>query len=226
METQIVTSNLNRTSSSCGYAIDEYEYLHVSQLSSWDCGVACCAMVMKWYGIDTTDVYSCSGCRLLTRQSPLWTIELFIFLLDLNAQTQSDSNNIWNKRVEINGTFYTKCAGIHPDHRQIEWYKQLNTDEKIISKAFREAKSKRYPIAEEELSLDDLKYAIQSRNSIAIILVNSLALNQHKNQQQRIEIPNYTGHYIVLVSYDSFSDEFIYLNPSHPSNCTGNSSIL
>jgi hypothetical protein len=91
------------------WLIDEHP-IHVCQTENWDCGVACCAMVLKWLEIPLEILYNHD---IATRKSPLWTIDLFLFLID----------------ASVNANMYTITMGIDAHHSNYDWYNDnFNTE--------------------------------------------------------------------------------------------------
>jgi len=57
----------------------KYLDIYTKQMYSWDCGLACCAMALKYMDmkLDSDSLYS----HPLVKSSPLWTIDLYGTLL-------------------------------------------------------------------------------------------------------------------------------------------------
>lgn len=77
--------------------------IHVFQREHWDCGIACCAMVLKWLNIPLEELYQHD---IATRKSPLWTIDLFLFLIEHS----------------VNADMYTITLGFDTHHSNYDWY--------------------------------------------------------------------------------------------------------
>ena len=85
-----------------------YAGYHVPQKFSWDCGIACIEMVLKWIGIPESR-YRWHLNELYLRSSPLWTVELFCFL---------------REKFYVDCSMSTLCVGVNPSHLGIDWYSQ------------------------------------------------------------------------------------------------------
>ncbi len=79
-----------------GGACDSF---HVLQEYKWDCGLACCLMVLKWLDREVPTFST-------DRNSPLWTIELFCLL----------------KQNGVTCELHTNCIGFETHHLQFDWY--------------------------------------------------------------------------------------------------------
>lgn len=93
--------------------------IHCRQKYDWDCGVACCAMILNWLGIESSTLYNHPLAQL---GSPLWTIDLLLLLHDHNVET----------------LMITKSLGVKPHHEDIAWYAtSINHDKERIEQQFR-----------------------------------------------------------------------------------------
>src|SRR4051812_3610599 len=75
---------------------NEWEQIYESQKCNWDCGIACCIMVLRWTKCGDT---STIDTLRMDRNGPLWTIELFVLL----------------RKLSVNALMYTKYKGVNPD---------------------------------------------------------------------------------------------------------------
>ena len=117
------------------YIIDNTHPIYVKQRNDWDCGIACILMILKireMNSIDLTvhdilpsssaqpiDVFASNGDlisrgvdiravqELLDLTTPLWTIDLFIGLIDSGIQN-----------IEM----HTCCIGVSQSLHLMEWY--------------------------------------------------------------------------------------------------------
>mmetsp|Transcript_27786 Transcript_27786/g.39448 ORF Transcript_27786/g.39448 Transcript_27786/m.39448 type:complete len:286 (+) Transcript_27786:107-964(+) len=169
--------------------LDEYDYIFVAQKFNWDCGIACCSMVLKWF--DTLIFNDHPLYKLLT---PLWTVELYCYLKGLN----------------INCLMCTRFVGVSPSHKHIAWYNQNYTDTELdrVSECFRTARRMEWDILQDEISIQDIAKFVGNDYNIAIILVDSETLT-FRNRGV-----SYAGHYIVLLGFHEDSNTFLYLNPA------------
>jgi hypothetical protein len=105
--------------------------LHVKQNGDWDCGVACCGMVLKWLDMDEELLHTDDIAR---KQSPLWTIELFLFLAQHG----------------INANMYTISIGQDWHYRDIKWYEERRKNDNFskLDAMFSQALESGYALTE------------------------------------------------------------------------------
>lgn len=165
---------------------------HVQQLYHWDCGVACIEMLSKYLSKEL-----CVE-ELYENKKPLWTIEIFLFL----------------KMNSIKACMWTSCPeGISAHHLELQWYRSHNDDFGSIRVCYDVAHRRNWLIHKGALSSIELSMYLQS-GAVAIVLVNSLRL---QNTPPPKDFPNesaYEGHYILVFRYDAVSDSFRYLDPA------------
>lgn len=95
-----------------------YDRIFIQQKESWDCGLACCNMILRWSlhydeaSQDEDHDLIISFIELADRSTPLWTIELFYLLKSYNI-------------VEL--TMNTLYLGVNPVHSTIDWYTSSST---------------------------------------------------------------------------------------------------
>lgn len=112
-----------------------YERIFIQQNESWDCGLACCNMILRWSlhydeaSHDEDHDLIISFIELAGRSTPLWTIELFYLLKGYDI-------------VEL--TMNTLYLGVNPVHSSIDWYTSSSTGMKdfnyeLINNTFAQA---------------------------------------------------------------------------------------
>ena len=110
-----------------------FDSIHVAQQQSWDCGVACCRMALKFAGI--TDI---NTARLEELSRPVWTIDILEALVEHGVACEMT----------------TTCAGINPSHRDRGFYdSHRDSDESRVSAKFAAARSKGWPVIEVKFSM-------------------------------------------------------------------------
>lgn len=112
-------------------SICQHDSIFVPQACSWDCGIACCNMVLKWNHGSNVQLFD--RHIVASHEKPLWTIELFCLL----------------KEIGINVSMYTNCEGVNPQHRRLSWY--ANSFENEISatrERFAQAKDNNWNVYE------------------------------------------------------------------------------
>lgn len=122
-----------------GPFISQYDHHFIAQKCTWDCGIACCNMILQWSGnphnhnlIDYQTVENGS-------ETPLWTIELFSLLKDRNIEVK----------------MYTSCKGINPAHKDLSWYANSNESEILTTtERFDEAVKQNWKVYEVMYTVD------------------------------------------------------------------------
>lgn len=168
-----------------------YDHLIVRQIQSWDCGLACCSMLLKWIGLDIDCVES---EEFYGRKSPLWTIELFLYL---------------RKYFGAGISMHTIYLGVNPATVTQEWYlkNSLVGEYGSVTQMFVDAKSQNWNVVKGEVCPELLKVTIGMVNKAAIVLVDNSTFNGEESL-------SYTGHYVVLIDYNAVLDTFTCLNPA------------
>ena len=85
----------------------EISSIFLVQNDNWDCGIACCGMILNWANLDRSLLYADS---IATSKKPLWTIDLFLFLNQYSSSLHTE--------------LYTLSFGVQSHHEQFEWYQQ------------------------------------------------------------------------------------------------------
>ena len=97
---------------------EKVQEIYSPQKFDWDCGLACCIMVLKWHGFNSEKVYE---HELALLASPLWTIDLLIVLKDCG----------------VSGSMHTTCLGLQEHHSSLDWYSRgESNDFNRIAKQF------------------------------------------------------------------------------------------
>lgn len=100
----------------------------VAQQFSWDCGLACLSMLLKWQQKKFTHIYN---SPYVARARPLWTIDIFLLL--------------YNEKVNIE--MFTTSLGVQPHHHDFDWYSQFLADDvNRVNAGFLEAAKNEYPL--------------------------------------------------------------------------------
>lgn len=182
--------------SMCVYGNISADVPHIQQESSWDCGVACLQMVLTWSRISDCDTVS-SLLELKSHNDwskPLWTIDIFCFLMESG----------------VDATFYTRCLGTGAHHQSIDWYtKNMGDDDVRVQELFDKATSNCWPIEKRQLGVDEVARRLDG-STVAIVLVDANILNSSAS----ISSEGYSGHYVVLYGYNSFTGLFTCLDPA------------
>mmetsp|Transcript_21469 Transcript_21469/g.35943 ORF Transcript_21469/g.35943 Transcript_21469/m.35943 type:complete len:297 (-) Transcript_21469:1583-2473(-) len=193
--------------------ISQYDHLFVPQSHSWDCGVACCNMVIKWSNDNCTQEppseswvktmrtrsqskkVSLIETSSLKRQTPLWTVEIFSLLHEYLSPDKIESLSM-----------YTLCTGINPEHFQLDWYARCGSSEMLsIRDAFERVKLEGWSLVEKSLSIVELQDLVRNDDVTVVLLVDGLSLNS-KIEYEMIGITgNISDNTTVGVQSDSTS---------------------
>ncbi|KAI8325804.1 hypothetical protein GQ54DRAFT_253994 [Martensiomyces pterosporus] len=183
----------------------------VLQQDSWDCGLACICMILRAFGYTT-----CTIAQLIrqAKTDSIWTIDL-AFLL--------------HHYLQADFTYYTKCAGINPEHTKQAFYKEaLDEDEARVQRLFVQARREGVRVMEIAIPLLDLKRFLVHRQYVAVLLVDSIALKCLACERSRLQASDgYLGHYILLIAYIPSLDLFIYRDPGIPEEfCVATATVV
>ncbi|KAK4534397.1 hypothetical protein CDCA_CDCA01G0422 [Cyanidium caldarium] len=212
---------------------------HVPQRHSWDCGLACVALVLEcrgWRPIPLSMLMARAGTR------SVWSIDLVHVLRTFGVRPL---------------LFYTSCAGVRPEYARLAFYQRhLKRDTGRVRERFAQAEADGTVIELRELSSADLvrlvcegvtlptKTAASHTKALVIALVDQrYLLRQYaalapKRWWQRLwpasdplvgdaavspahVLPSesFVGHYVVILGYDGLRDEYLLNDPAqrtHP----------
>lgn len=110
--------NHNHQSSTVDMDNHRYDRIFIQQKEIWDCGLACCNMILRWslhyddVSHDEDHDLIISFIELPDRNTPLWTIELFYLLKGYDI---------------VDLTMNTLYVGVNPVHSTIDWYTSSST---------------------------------------------------------------------------------------------------
>ena len=197
---------------------------HVAQLDSWDCGVACLQMVLRWLRSDNSNLNrdnNSSSSRLSVSETnernwmlqelstkSIWSIDLVSILRTILIQEASNMHAkflLCSKTLEVDRAYH-----------DFGYYKSsFRNDEIRVNHLFENAKASEWPLLRlDYLKLTHVVWLVSQSDCVAVVLVdNSLLLSssrrgkrqkQQQQQQQEVSRDSYAGHYIVLcgISYD------------------------
>lgn len=156
----------------------------VPQRENWDCGLACCEMVLRACGVRASGVMDAP-------RSTVWTIDL---LLALHGALSP-------KRAAAALTFTTTCAGAPPPtHFDLPFYQKAPGDAERVPLAFAEARARGLTVREEMADLGRVAADLAAGAALFIALVDYriLRCDACGCGGGRGGAPSYQGHYIVL----------------------------
>ena len=89
-----------------------WKHIYTRQENEWDCGVACCAMVLKWANQPSSLIYQ---HEIALRGTPLWSLDLLLCLSE----------------HKLKSTLYTTSVGIQSHHENYDWYQNFLEQDKL-----------------------------------------------------------------------------------------------
>lgn len=129
--------------------------------------------------------------------SSVWTIDL-AFLLRRTCP-------------ELCFLFCSTTLEVEESHSQLEMYKkEFDNDSVRCQKLFQTAKESGVCCLEVSLDKSELGRLMLARRVVLIVLVDITKIHTSKYTAKS----RYTGHYLVIVGYDSVTKEFSYLDPA------------
>lgn len=185
---------------------------HYRQLETWDCGVACIQMVLRWLRPDEyppiNDSVEPSVDEMVERKwiidsvetQSIWTIDIVIALQrafdpDLRRLfdfplSQRHDDTAWNKACYV---FFSNKLGCDTAYSQFGYYaKAFDNDEARVTKRFTLAKELNLPIVcVSRLNVEFVIDLISRDECVAIVLLDNTVLKQSDKE--------YAGHYVLLV---------------------------
>jgi hypothetical protein len=193
---------------------DEFD-VHVRQKETWDCGIACLLMALRWLHRTTTKQLDDEGQNATTSNADLdserrawiletagtesvWSIDLVSILEKYRKKNQDV--------VDFTYLFSSKTLEVDQEHKDLKFYeKAFGDDEARVSKLFARAQRKQWNlIVQHQLRLDQVLELVCRPDCIAIALVDNntiLAAQKRKKgeseKKKKTNLP-FAGHYIVL----------------------------
>ncbi|WCJ19729.1 guanylyl cyclase 1 [Euphorbia peplus] len=177
------------------------EVPHVSQLQSWDCGLACVVMALYTVGIQNCSV---QGLADLCDTTSIWTVDLAYLL----------------QKFSVRFSYFTVTFGANPNYSGEIYYKeQLPTDLERVDTLFRKSREEGIHIQCRSINEREISLLILSGKYIVIALVDQYKLSQSWMEEVifpglSISDSSYTGHYVLICGYDARADEFEIRDPA------------
>lgn len=176
---------------------------HVRQMFNWDCGLACALMVLRAVGFNDLDY---STLRRYCATTSVWTIDLAHVL----------------RRFGLDVSFFTVTLGPNPAFVNESFYvENIEEDEQRVQNLFYDAAEAGISIQQRSVSTCELQEALLTGKFLIIMLVDKrrlcpwLAAADLCLQAAFCGVEfGYTGHYILLIGYDSEFEEFIVRDPA------------
>ncbi|XP_042510281.1 guanylyl cyclase 1-like [Macadamia integrifolia] len=177
------------------------EVPHVSQLHSWDCGLACVSMALRTLEIEHGDLHTLGK---LCHTTSIWTVDLAYIL----------------QKFSVSFCFFTITLGANPNFSVETFYKeQLTNDLVRVDRLFQQALEAGISIQRRSISGEEISFLVLSGKYIVIALVDQYKLDQASLEDVRDSgfcggDSGYIGHYIVVCGYDADRDEFEIRDPA------------
>ena len=171
---------------------------HVRQCKYWDCGLACVQMVTHLYGDVQTFQDVSDLCNNVTS---IWTIHLSSALLQLN----------------IPHCITTTCAGVNQDLESLSFYvDHIENEKQEVMSLFENSIKAGTQIIESGYSAINFRALLLTRRVILILLVDTRGLrcSECGCSKRNWLTCGFTGHYLVVSSYDEEKESFVYHDPA------------
>ncbi|XP_033747721.1 protein GUCD1-like [Pecten maximus] len=175
------------------------------QSYSWDCGLACCCMVLRYMKRDDHSVYT-SDFEALNCGESIWTIDLaYLF-----------------KYHDIKTKLTTITLGVDQEYAKKPFYRNhFNQDEDRVGKMFSEAASRNIDVEKCSVPMSDIVNHIAKEN-LVICLVDWNYLEciwcdkrRHCFSCFKRCCGTYQGHFVVVCGFDQRKKRVFYKNPSY-----------
>lgn len=191
---------------------------HCKQEETWDCGVSCIIMIVKYLrslemnqdGLCDSEnyIYPRHTERLQkqwmlekVQTKSIWTIDLVILLdsiFDGSPQRLKFPQRNQQNGSKITYLYCSTLLGVDNNYKGFTYYKNaFDADEKRVKTLFRMARKKNLPMM--KLSnmdnFDSIVDIVSRENIVAIVLID---YNVFKNDQVDVNPKNFSGHYVIL----------------------------
>lgn len=172
---------------------------HVQQTQNWDCGLACCAMILHTLGLKDYDL---DTLEQLANTRSIWTIDIAHVLVSCGLTSVS---------------FLTTMVGVNHAHTSSPFYaKTIARDRTRVENLFLSAASKGITIREMSISKEQLQRLLLTH--IIILLVDKALLPLSTVPSSATT--DFMGHYIVVSGYDEWCDEYLIHDPAAENGCS------
>ncbi|KAI8587173.1 Guanylyl cyclase [Geranomyces variabilis] len=176
-----------------------------SQLSNWDCGLACVSMVLSSLAVPHTLLELRNAADDPVRDG-VWTIDLAYHLGKYGVQ---------------DFTYYTSYIGVNQQYTRTRFYSAtLSRDRQRIHALFAGAHERNIRVVAWTLPLDDMirfldsaRYAILVLVDLALLTCRECGHGWARRRTRGDSETRFVGHYVLLVGYDARTDRFLYRDP-------------
>ena len=188
------------------------QFPHCRQQTTWDCGVACTQMVLRW--LRPSRYSQIDECIPLSfdeiserkwiidacESQSIWTIDIIIILQRLFDEELrqsfdfplSGSDNGDDGWEDARYLYLSKRFGVDETYKTYGYYRDaFERDESRVMKRFVLAKELNLPMCETQIDLETLVDVISRDQCIAMVLIDNAVLKRSGD--------DYAGHYVLLV---------------------------
>jgi hypothetical protein len=167
----------------------------VQQRHTWDCGLACAAMILSLFYRPSPSLES---LQTLCGTQSVWTIDLAYLL-----------RRCFHAPITLTTTY----IGLNPAYKEEKFYeKHIDKDHTRVSELFKTAESNKITVLERSVSAVGLKIAVSSGKFLVVVLVDKGKLGNIAHTAT--EITGYIGHFILIHGYDCITDSYFIKDPA------------
>eukprot|EP00980_Cylindrotheca_fusiformis_P010543 scaffold2334_cov118-Cylindrotheca_fusiformis.AAC.15 len=166
---------------------------HCSQLESWDCGIACLLMVLRWLS-PTQENY-------LSQMTPEEMSKRQALLQHINSESIWTADIVLQLQGLLENAEYVFCSkhlAVNDSYKDLGYYRtSFGADKLRVETAFTKLEtSSKNLFSVECLPLELVLNAVCNPNCIAIVLLDNHVLYDNETDSEVQD--NYTGHYVIL----------------------------
>lgn len=172
---------------------------HMRQCRSWDCGLACVQMVVRLCTKKKMKFQEISN--LCNNTTSIWTIHLSSALLQCN----------------VPHLITTTCAGVNQDLESLSFYRNHIAHESLeVLSLFDVSIESGIKIIERGYTAENFRTLLLTRRVVLILLVDNRGLRctDCGCMKRNWLSCGFTGHYVVISSYDVDRESFVYHDPA------------
>jgi hypothetical protein len=194
----------------------------VQQRQTWDCGLACAAMVLSLF---YRPFPSLDSLETMCGTQSVWTIDLAHLLRRCFHSGNGSSKN-------LSLLLTTTYLGLNPAHKKEKFYaKHVEKDYFRVNSLFKQAESDQISVCKRSVSALELKWTVSSGRFLVVVLVDKRKLgilhgsSSSSNSNTIVESEGYIGHFILVHGYDSTTDCYFIRDPAMLEYTAGSSAL-
>ena len=180
---------------------------HVRQSFNWDCGFACCEMVLRALGVPPGDC-SLPNLQKLVPSSSIWTVDLAFVL----------------HRFNVRFRYLTMTIGVDPSYKNEPFYqKTLDADAKRVNDLFNRANEECVGIERRSMSMSEFAALMRPQDHMVMALVDRRYLYRTRISQSVTGFvggwleqcfSGYIGHYVLISGFDAARKGYYIYDPA------------